>query len=127
MVQSARRDEWSWSCTGFAGGFQARFEALATGRAQAPAACEWGSALLFSESLQPAGRYRLHQRRVVTLRLICIGEGKRADSLVKGVALAPIATDGRALPGIGMGGGQGPAAEPGIAFELRRADFLGGS
>jgi hypothetical protein len=99
------RDEWSWSCTGFAGRLEARFEALATDPAQAPAACEWGSALLFSESIQPAGTYRFHQCRVVTLRLICIGEGKRADGLVKGVALAQIATDGRGVPGLGMGAG----------------------
>src|ERR1700758_798982 len=51
--------------------------------------------LLLNESLQSACTYRLHQRCVVALRLICIGEGERADGLVKGVTLAQIATDGR--------------------------------
>src|SRR5258707_6779391 len=72
---------------------------------------EWCRTLLLNESLQPSCMYRLHQRRVVTLRLICIGERKRADGLVKGIALAQIATDGRGIPGLGMGAGQGPAAE----------------
>jgi hypothetical protein len=61
--------------------------------------------LLLNQSLQPPGTYRLHQRRVVTLRLICIGEGKRADGLVKSVTLAQIAIDGRGIPGLGMGAG----------------------
>src|SRR6266702_4478076 len=67
---------------------------------------------------------RLH---VVTLRLICIGERKRADGLIKSVVLAQIATDSRGIPGLGMGAGQGPAAELGIVFDLRGGDFLDGS
>jgi hypothetical protein len=54
---------------------------------------------------------------MVLLRLIRIGERKVSQCLVKGVPIAPIATDGRIIPGLGMGTGKGPSAYFGIVFK----------
>ncbi len=88
-------------------------------RRRDPPEREWRrTLLLLDQRLQPPGAYRLDQGRVVLLGLVGIGQGKRAERLVEVVALAQIAADGRGIAGLGMGAGQGPAAELGIALEL---------
>ena len=77
------------------------------------------SKLLLHQSLHPAAAHRRHQGGMVPCRLIAIGEGELRHGLIEGIALAKVAADRGAVAGFGVGPGQRPAAELGVAGRPR--------
>ena len=76
--------------------------------------------------VQPAGRDRRGQLRVVLLVLVGVGDGEVGDGLVEGVLAAEVGRDGDPVAGARVGAGERPAAQPAVDGHAGRDHLLDG-